>query len=108
MTFVHQPVLLKEALSYLACQSGGMYIDCTLGGAGHAVAILDQSAPSGCLLGIDQDRAALSAAAKRLEPYGERVHLIKGIFANWTSYGTLPVWQHRNFVRFRRIISAIG
>ncbi|HHT71658.1 MAG TPA: 16S rRNA (cytosine(1402)-N(4))-methyltransferase RsmH [Firmicutes bacterium] len=80
MTFLHEPVLLQEVLSYLACQPEGVYIDCTVGGAGHAAAMLDRSSPTGRLLGIDQDEAALAAAAKRLQPYGKRVQLTKGNF----------------------------
>ncbi len=81
MGFFHQPVLLEEVLSYLSCQPEGVYIDCTLGGAGHAEAILDQtSPPAGSLLGIDQDETALLAAAKRLKPYGDRVQLVQGNF----------------------------
>ncbi|MFY9189048.1 MAG: 16S rRNA (cytosine(1402)-N(4))-methyltransferase RsmH [bacterium] len=80
MTFLHEPVLLQEVLSYLACQPEEVYIDCTVGGAGHAAAMLDRSSPTGRLLGIDQDEAALAAAAKRLQPYGKRVQLTKGNF----------------------------
>lgn len=93
MSFLHQSVLLKEALSYLDCRSEGVYIDCTLGGAGHAAAILDQSSPNGLLLGIDQDQAALSAAAERLEPYGSRAYLVQGNFRRvdeiWRASGLL-------------------
>ncbi len=61
-------------------RSGGWYIDGTVGGGGHAAAILEASAPDGRLLGIDCDPAALSAAAARLAPYGERVTLVRGGF----------------------------
>ncbi|HKM39759.1 MAG TPA: 16S rRNA (cytosine(1402)-N(4))-methyltransferase RsmH [bacterium] len=80
MYFQHEPVLLPEVLSYLACQSEGLIIDCTVGGAGHAEAILEKTSPSGSLLAIDQDQAALSAAARRLRKYGRRVGLVKGNF----------------------------
>jgi len=51
----HIPVLAEEAIKALAVQPGGRYIDCTLGGGGHAAAILERSSPGGQLLGIDAD-----------------------------------------------------
>lgn len=78
--FRHMPVLPAQTLAGLAPHPGGRYIDGTLGGAGHAAAVLDASAPDGQLLGIDTDTAALAAAAARLAPYGERAVLIHGNF----------------------------
>ncbi|BCV24682.1 MAG TPA: 16S rRNA (cytosine(1402)-N(4))-methyltransferase RsmH [Firmicutes bacterium] len=80
MRFQHQPVLLSETLAYLACRPGGIYIDCTLGGGGHAREILLRSTPGGLLLGIDRDAAALEAARERLAPFKERVRLVQGNF----------------------------
>ena len=77
----HQPALLAEALEGLAVRPGGTYIDCTLGDAGHAVAILDACAPRGRLLGIDADPEAVAAVATRLQHYGSRVHLRNDNFA---------------------------
>ena len=79
-SFQHTPVLLSEVVTGLAPRSGGHYIDGTLGGGGHAAAILEASAPGGRLLGIDTDPAALAAAAKRLASFGERVTLAHGNF----------------------------
>jgi len=76
--FRHVPVLLGEVLAGLALRSGGRYVDGTLGGGGHAAAILEASAPDGRLLGIDADPAALAAAESRLAPFGERVTLVHG------------------------------
>jgi len=66
----HIPVLLQETIEALAVQAGGRYIDCTLGGGGHAAAILDRSSPGGQLLGIDADPEAIKIAKARLETYG--------------------------------------
>ena len=62
MNFKHQSVLLKETIASLNLQSGGLYVDGTLGGGGHSQAILEATAPDGCLLGLDRDDDALAAA----------------------------------------------
>lgn len=78
--FRHAPVLLAEVVAGLAPRPGGRYVDGTLGGGGHAAAILEASAPDGRLLGIDADPAALLAAGARLAPFGERATLVHGNF----------------------------
>lgn len=81
MEFIHQPVLLQEVLEGLRLQSGGIYVDCTLGGAGHSEAILRNSGPDSRLVALDQDPAALAAAEKRLAPFGDRVKLVRANFS---------------------------
>lgn len=78
----HTPVLYEEALAALRPISGGVYIDCTVGGGGHAAGILERSAPTGTLLGLDADPAALEVAARNLQPYGPRVTLVQGNFVH--------------------------
>src|SRR5215212_9712331 len=78
--FRHTPVLLSEVIAGLAPHSGGRYVDGTLGGAGHALAILAASSPEGLLLGIDADPSALAAASARLAIYAERATLVHGNF----------------------------
>lgn len=70
---MHCPVMMAETLDGLQARPGGRYIDATLGGAGHAEAILRQSSPDGRLLGLDADPEAVARAQKRLAPFGERV-----------------------------------
>lgn len=81
MDFHHVPVLLRQTLDALAIQPDGIYVDCTLGGAGHASEIAARLGPNGCLIGLDQDESALRAAAEHLKPFGDRVQLVKTNFA---------------------------
>jgi len=91
----HTPVLLSEALRALAVQPGGRYIDCTLGSAGHATAILDHSSPGGQLLGIDADPNAIEIARERLPHYKDSTLLVNDNFVNLQSicikYDFFPV-----------------
>lgn len=70
-----------EVLSLLSPRPGGIYVDGTLGGAGHARMILEASAPDGVLVGFDRDPEALAAARQRLAPYGDRVRLVRANYA---------------------------
>ncbi len=76
----HTPVLLDEALHYLAVREGGVYIDCTAGAGGHSAAIVEAMGPDGRLLCIDQDGEALEFARARLAPSGRRVSFVRGNF----------------------------
>jgi 16S rRNA (cytosine1402-N4)-methyltransferase len=78
----HVPVLLGEAIDLLQPRDGGRYVDGTLGGGGHAEAILERSAPTGRLLGLDLDPAAIERVGRRLQRFGSRVVLVHGSFAN--------------------------
>lgn len=80
MEFSHISVMLEESVRLLAPHSGGVYVDGTLGGAGHARLILQQSAPDGKLIGFDRDEMALATAARRLAVFGDRVFLVHGNF----------------------------
>jgi 16S rRNA (cytosine1402-N4)-methyltransferase len=75
--FEHIPVLLDEVMEHIAPAPGGIYADVTLGGGGHARAILERSAPDGTLIGTDRDPAALEAAGAALRAFGDRVTLRK-------------------------------
>lgn len=66
MTFEHKPVLLNECIEYLNIRADGIYVDATVGGAGHSSEILKRLGPEGLLIGIDQDAEAIEAAGQRL------------------------------------------
>jgi 16S rRNA (cytosine1402-N4)-methyltransferase len=80
VTFKHIPVMLPQALGYLNCTPGKIYVDCTLGGAGHAQAICKKIIPGGIFIGIDQDIDAVRNAKKVLTPLNLTIHLFHDNF----------------------------
>lgn len=81
MEFHHIPVLFEECLNGLSIDPGGIYVDGTLGGAGHSSAIAERLS-GGRLIGIDRDENAIAAAGKRLAPFADRVTIVKNNFSN--------------------------
>lgn len=69
MNFKHVSVLLNESIEGLNITPGGIYVDCTMGGAGHSKEILQQLGPEGRLIGIDQDPAAIANATEKLQGF---------------------------------------
>lgn len=82
MEFKHTSVLLQETIEQLAIKSDGIYVDGTLGGGGHSYEIAGRLGQLGRLIGIDQDEAAIEAAGKRLQPFEDRVTIIRGNYCN--------------------------
>lgn len=82
--FGHVSVLLKEAVEGLAVKPNGIYVDGTLGGAGHACAVAAKLT-TGRLIGIDQDADAISAATERLAPWKERVTIVRSNYEETVS-----------------------
>ncbi len=78
--FKHIPVMLPQALCYLNCIPGKIYVDCTLGGSGHAGAICKKIIPKGIFIGIDQDIDAVRNAKKVLKPFNLTIHLFHDNF----------------------------
>lgn len=89
--FHHITVLLDEAVDGLNVRPDGVYVDCTLGGAGHSRLIASRLAGQGRLIAIDQDDAALANAREKLAPYADRVTLVK-----------------RNFRRLKEVLAEQG
>ena len=78
--FHHVPIMVSEVLTLLEPSRGGIFVDGTLGGGGHAEAVLSALPESGRLFGIDRDDDALKAAGERLSRFGDRFTAIKGNF----------------------------
>ena len=89
--FGHYSVLLNETVDMLNIKPDGVYVDCTLGGAGHSNLIASRLSDKGRLIGIDRDDFALGKAKERLAKYGEKIILL-----------------HGNFVDGARMISELG
>jgi 16S rRNA (cytosine1402-N4)-methyltransferase len=88
--FEHRSVMPDEVLELLQPKAGGIYLDGTLGGAGHARLILERSSPDGRLVGLDRDPGALRKAAEVLAPFGDRV-----------------VLRHRNFSEATEVLAEL-
>ena len=82
MEFVHEPVMLAECLEALAVKPNGIYLDGTVGGAGHSLRIAERLGEGGRLIAFDKDGDALLAAGKRLEKYIDKVTFVRDDFAN--------------------------
>ena len=77
----HVPVMVRQVVAGLNVRPGGRYVDGTVGGGGHAFAVMEAATPGGSLLGIDRDPKALEAAKRRLDRFGADVRLMTGNFA---------------------------
>jgi 16S rRNA (cytosine1402-N4)-methyltransferase len=87
----HLPVMRSEVLALLRPRPGTDFLDGTVGGGGHAAALLEASAPNGRLFGLDRDEQALDIAARRLAPFSGRFTLL-----------------HENFSQARSVLSGYG
>lgn len=82
MVHKHVPVMREEAVYYLNCMPGKFVVDCTLGGAGHAMGIVEKILPDGLLIGIDQDESAVNNASQILSGWSDNIRLIHDNFVN--------------------------
>ncbi len=99
----HVPVLLREVLQFLQPRPGGIYIDATVGGGGHAEAILEASAPDGRLLGLDADPDALGRSRRRLHRFERRVVLVHANFDHLQ-----PIAERHGFVPADGVLMDLG
>jgi len=89
--FDHKPVLMEEVIGCLQPKTGERYVDGTVGGGGHAAAILRSSAPTGWLYGFDRDGAAVEACKARLAEFSGRFEIRQADFADmgqWVEAGS--------------------
>lgn len=90
---MHYPVMRKEVLEFLSPKAGERILDCTIGGAGHASALLTEIGPEGFLWGIERDPRTLELATRRLSAVGYPFELIHGNFAalsHWADVYRIP------------------
>jgi 16S rRNA (cytosine1402-N4)-methyltransferase len=95
--------MADEVLRHLAVQPGGRYVDCTVGGAGHSLAILEDAAPGGLLLGIDADAGALQIARDRLKPFADSTLLFHANFRDLAA-----VCRKADFVPVHGVLFDLG
>lgn len=91
MEFKHVSVLLDETIENLNIKPDGIYVDGTLGGGGHSYEICKRLGDGGRLIGIDQDSAAIEAGTKRLEPFADKVTIVRS-----------------NYCRMKQVLSELG
>jgi len=91
MGFEHRSVMPHEVHEYQNLKPGNVCIDCTLGGAGHALATIKSILPDGIFIGIDQDMDAIDHATKILSPFKKNIHLF-----------------HNNFIDLPELLNSIG
>ena len=82
MEFKHQSVLLEETIDSLNIKPDGIYVDGTMGGAGHSYEICKRLGENGRLICIDQDAAAIEAGKKHLEPFQDKVTIVRSNYVN--------------------------
>ena len=82
MEFKHTSVLLAETVEALRIRPDGIYVDGTLGGAGHSFEICRRLTDGGRLIGIDRDESAILASSERLREFGDRVTVVRGNYAD--------------------------
>ena len=78
----HKPVLYDEVIENLITNENGVYLDCTLGGAGHTIGILENTGEKSTVVAIDQDEDAIRFAKLKLENYQNRIKIFKDNFKN--------------------------
>ena len=99
----HEPAMLSEALEALRPESGGRFIDATLGDGGHAEAVLKRTAPSGFLLGIERDPTMVERATARLSRFKARCRIVRDSYEN-----LMPIAMREGFTDSDGILFDLG
>lgn len=100
--YEHEPVMIDEVVTHLQPERGGLYLDGTVGGGGHAAAILE-AGPGAELVGLDRDPEAIEAARRRLEEYADRVELLRANFRD-----AFDLAEARGWPRFAGALLDLG
>ena len=100
MDFAHVSVLLKECIDWLVTNPDGIYVDCTLGGAGHSSEIVARLSEEGRLIGIDQDNDALTAAKERLKNARCKGDIVKSNFKDLKYVGVTSKFIGKTFIAY--------
>ena len=103
MQYNHIPAMPVEVALYLNCSPGKVYVDCTIGGCGHAIEICRKIIPDGMLIGIDQDIDAIKNAKRKLKPYEHSVRLFNENFTNLKT-----ILSHLNITSVDGILLDLG
>jgi 16S rRNA (cytosine1402-N4)-methyltransferase len=103
----HVPVLYGAVLAGMPLGPAGRYIDCTVGSGGHAAGMLEGSAPSGRLLGLDADADALARAAAALSRFGDRVLFEHGNFRALAQIAARHGWDQVDGIVFDLGVSSV-
>jgi 16S rRNA (cytosine1402-N4)-methyltransferase len=98
---VHEPVMTREVLAYLAPERGGVFVDCTVGLGGHSKALLEAGATR--LIGLDRDPEALPLAARTLDGWRDRVELVHSDYRNFAA-----VLEERGIARVDGVLADLG
>jgi 16S rRNA (cytosine1402-N4)-methyltransferase len=107
--FHHITVLKEEAVEGLNIRPNGIYVDCTLGGAGHSERIASLLGPEGRLIALDQDDIALANAREKLADYGDKVTLVKSNFRHLkTALRTANVPEHEGVPQVDGVLFDLG
>jgi 16S rRNA (cytosine1402-N4)-methyltransferase len=101
LALMHEPVMVAEVVEHLAPSRGGLFVDCTVGLAGHARALLDAGASR--LIGLDRDPAAVAIARDALTAYGDRVELVHSDYRSFA-----PVLDARGIARVDGLLADLG
>lgn len=103
MSTLHKPVLLAEVIKFLNPQSNRNFVDCTVGGGGHAERILEKTGPNGKLLAIDWDAEALKRTAEKLSAYRNRIILVHSSYVK-----IKDIIQEKKFNKISGVLLDLG
>ena len=109
MEFNHEPVLLQEVIDGLCLKPGSSVVDCTMGGAGHSIAMVEKILPGGSFIGIDQDPTAIEIGKARIEKYLKGLRHGKGFqFYNENFQSINKIFERNKLRKVDAILADIG